>query len=43
MASILTLHALLIDEIRDFFYAEHHLIKALLKMDETLRASEGDL
>ncbi len=32
MASIPTLHALLIDEIKDLFYAEHLLLKALPKM-----------
>jgi len=32
MASVLTLHALLIDEIKDLFHAENQLLKALPKM-----------
>lgn len=32
MSSIPTLHALLIDEVKDLFFAENHLIKALPKM-----------
>ncbi|MDP3071250.1 MAG: ferritin-like domain-containing protein [Opitutaceae bacterium] len=32
MTSLPTLHALLIDEIKDLFYAENHLLKALPKM-----------
>ena len=41
MASIPTLHALLIDEIKDLFYAEHLLLKALPKMAQA--ATNPDL
>jgi ferritin-like metal-binding protein YciE len=33
MASILTLHALLVDELRDLFHAEQQLVRALPKME----------
>ena len=32
MSTVVTLHALLIDEIKDLFFAENHLVKALPKM-----------
>ncbi len=32
MSAVPTLHALLIDELKDLFYAESHLVKALPKM-----------
>lgn len=32
MASVLTFHALLIDELQDLYFAENHLVKALPKM-----------
>lgn len=41
MASIPTLHALLIDEIKDLFHAENQLIKALPKMVKA--AANSDL
>lgn len=34
MSSILTLHALLIDELKDLFHAENQLLKALPKMSK---------
>ena len=40
MASIPTLHALLIDEIKDLFHAENQLIKALPKMAKATENSE---
>ena len=40
MATTPTLHALLADEIKDLYYAENHLIKALPKMAKAATNSE---
>lgn len=40
MATTPSLHALLIDEIKDLYYAENHLIKALPKMAKAATNSE---
>lgn len=40
MATLLTLHALLIDEIKDLYHAENQLLKALPKMAKAATNSE---